>query len=176
MNRTKVLNLLRCPNRLEGGKLCLSVLEKGNNVPRCSKCGKEWEARNGIPIMREQKCRRCGAPLDVEEIKCKECGFRDKHETQQYLSMYYDAHFGSYVLDSSNDAFIPLGVTEAFYQQVAYLCLPYITSESLCLDLGCALGRLSLELAKRSRYVIGLDWSIHYIREALKITPCASFF
>lgn len=168
MNR-EALNLLRCPNRLEGGKLCLSALEKGNNVLRCSKCGKEWETRNEIPIMREQKCKRCRAPLGVEQIKCEECGFRDRHETQQYLNMYHDAHFGSYILDTSIDAFIPLGVTEAFYQQIVNVCIPYITSESCCLDLGCAFGRLSLELAKRSRYVIGLDWSIHYIRSALKI-------
>lgn len=37
------------------------------------------------------------------------------------------------------------------------------------LDVGCAVGRLSLELAKTHEYVIGLDTSIRFIRKAREI-------
>lgn len=167
--KDETINLVRCPNEVEG-KLCLSPLEKIDNELKCSKCGTDYIMVEGIPILRESLCRFCDKPI-VEGIKkCPHCGEPLPYPRPEYLSIYYEAHYGPYLnYTSRDDRFIPRALTEGFYQTISNLCVPYLNENSTALDIGCAFGRLSMELAKKAAFVIGIDYLLPFVSEALKI-------
>ena len=174
MSLKKILDLLRCPNRLENGNMCLSSFEKIGNLLRCPRCNKEYEIKNEIPVVYKRRCpnSKCKAPVETAGKKCRVCGTKIRYEIEELLNIYYDAHFGRYIQydpEKIKDTYVPYALTEGFYQSIAGFCAPYIDSRSLVLDLGCATGRLSLELAKYSQYAIGLDASWQFVTNALKI-------
>ncbi len=79
------------------------------------------------------------------------------YETDDSVAQYCDAHFGP-------DKF---GVKN-FPQQLAQICLTALGDKPKrrALDLGCAIGRGSFELAKHFDFVSGIDFSARFIRIA----------
>lgn len=78
-----------------------------------------------------------------------------------YLNMHsrgskVDKHFARIVKRDFGD----------FYRNVAKLILRRFSSKRLCLDLGCAIGTITKELAKKHNFVFGVDQSFSFIREA----------
>ncbi len=79
------------------------------------------------------------------------------YETDDSVAQYCDAHFGP-------DKF---GVAN-FPAQVVRICLGAVAErpKQRALDLGCAVGRASFELAKHFDFVTGIDFSARFIRIA----------
>lgn len=81
----------------------------------------------------------------------------DVYETDALVSQYCEAHYG-------NEYF---GV-ENFAKKSAAFCLKFMEGRPMkhALDLGCAVGRTTFELAKKFDFVTGLDFSARFIRIA----------
>ncbi len=79
------------------------------------------------------------------------------YETDALVSQYCEAHYG-------NEYF---GV-ENFAKKSAAFCLKFMEGRPMkhALDLGCAVGRTTFELAKKFDFVTGLDFSARFIRIA----------
>lgn len=82
------------------------------------------------------------------------------YETDAAVSQYCDAHFGESHFDVPN-----------FPQACADICRKVSEGRSRkkALDLGCAVGRATFELAKTFDSVTGIDFSARFIRVALQL-------
>ncbi len=82
------------------------------------------------------------------------------YESDIYVARYCEAHYGADYFGVPN-----------FAARCAALALKYVDSESRrrALDLGCAVGRASFELAKHFEQVTGIDFSARFIRVALQL-------
>jgi 5-histidylcysteine sulfoxide synthase/putative 4-mercaptohistidine N1-methyltranferase len=82
------------------------------------------------------------------------------YETDSAVSQYCEAHYGK----------IYFGVPN-FPAQCAAACFQYTQGRPRlrALDLGCAVGRASFELAKEFEHVTGIDFSARFIRIALQL-------
>jgi 5-histidylcysteine sulfoxide synthase/putative 4-mercaptohistidine N1-methyltranferase len=85
---------------------------------------------------------------------------RAMYETDALVSQYCEAHYGP----------IYFGV-ENFPARMARLCLSAMGTrpKKRALDLGCAVGRATFELAREFEFVNGLDFSARFIRIAFQI-------
>jgi len=82
------------------------------------------------------------------------------YETDQQLSQYCEFHFGREYLDVPN-----------FARACVDLCLKHSEGRprNKALDLGCATGRASFELARAYPQVHGIDYTARFIRLALEM-------
>ncbi len=82
------------------------------------------------------------------------------YESDQAVSQYCEAHYGK---DYHGVANFPL--------QCARLCMAYLEGrpKRRALDLGCAVGRATFELARAFDFVNGLDFSARFIRIAFQM-------
>jgi 5-histidylcysteine sulfoxide synthase/putative 4-mercaptohistidine N1-methyltranferase len=82
------------------------------------------------------------------------------YETDASISQYIDFHFGENPHSVSN-----------FAQKCAEICIELMQDKTTerALDLGCAVGRSSFELARVFDYVDGLDFSTRFIQVAAKL-------
>jgi 5-histidylcysteine sulfoxide synthase/putative 4-mercaptohistidine N1-methyltranferase len=82
------------------------------------------------------------------------------YETDSAVSQYCEAHYGKTYFDVPN-----------FPARCAAACFHYAQGRPRlkALDLGCAVGRASLELAKEFDRVTGIDFSARFIRAALQL-------
>jgi 5-histidylcysteine sulfoxide synthase/putative 4-mercaptohistidine N1-methyltranferase len=82
------------------------------------------------------------------------------YETDSAVSQYCEAHYGKTYFD------VP-----SFPAQCAAACFQYTRGRPRfkALDLGCAVGRASFELAKEFDLVTGIDFSARFIRVALQL-------
>lgn len=81
----------------------------------------------------------------------------DVYETDALVSQYCEAHYGKSYFGVEN-----------FSKKSAEICLQYMKGRPLkrALDLGCAVGRTTFELARKFDFVTGLDFSARFIRIA----------
>jgi len=91
-----------------------------------------------------------------------------RYETDTLLNQYMLFHFGSAAeqRDESICATVGHPDTAPFMSTVAELVADFARDHRAVLDLGCAVGRASFELARRFEKVIGLDYSEAFIRAA----------
>src|SRR5210317_80215 len=84
-------------------------------------------------------------------------GTEAMYETDDSVAQYCDAHFGP----------VKFGVPN-FSAQLVKICLEVMADrpKNRALDLGCAVGRCSFELAKHFNFVTGIDFSARFIRIA----------
>jgi len=88
----------------------------------------------------------------------------DLYEQDAVLGVYSDFHFGKEHFGTPN-----------FPAAVANFALKWFTDDSsprsagCALDLGCAVGRTSFELARVFNRVVGLDFSARFIRSAVAL-------
>ena len=82
------------------------------------------------------------------------------YETDTAVSQYCEAHYGQGHFDVPN-----------FPSRVAAACFQFTQGRARrkALDLGCAVGRASFELAKAFEQVTGIDFSARFIRVALQL-------
>ncbi|HEY5672904.1 MAG TPA: 5-histidylcysteine sulfoxide synthase [Malonomonas sp.] len=82
------------------------------------------------------------------------------YETDDLVAQYCDAHFGPDKFGVGN-----------FPQRLVQLCLAALGGrpKQRALDLGCAVGRASFELAKHFDFVSGVDFSARFIRIAYQL-------
>ncbi|MBE0637870.1 MAG: 5-histidylcysteine sulfoxide synthase [Bacteroidales bacterium] len=81
----------------------------------------------------------------------------DVYETDALVSQYCEAHYGKSYFGVEN-----------FSKKSAEICLKYMEGRPMkrALDLGCAVGRTTFELARKFDFVTGLDFSARFIRIA----------
>lgn len=82
------------------------------------------------------------------------------YETDASVAQYCDAHFGPEKFGVKN-----------FPAQLVEICLAAMGTRPMrrALDLGCAVGRASFELAKQFDFVSGIDFSARFIRIAYQL-------
>lgn len=81
----------------------------------------------------------------------------DVYETDSLVSQYCEFHFGKTYFGVDN-----------FPEKSAHICLKYMQGRQMkkALDLGCAVGRTTFELARKFDFVTGLDFSARFIKIA----------
>ncbi len=82
------------------------------------------------------------------------------YETDLAVSQYCEAHYGPGYFDVAN-----------FPARCAGICLQYMLHRPRrrALDLGCAVGRATFELAQEFEWVTGLDFSARFVRMAVQL-------
>jgi len=84
----------------------------------------------------------------------------DVYETDSLVSQYLEFHYGSQYLGVDN-----------FPKKCAEICIEVCKKNSIpmnkALDLGCAVGRSTFELAKEFKEAVGMDLSSKFIKNAL---------
>ncbi len=82
------------------------------------------------------------------------------YETDAAVSQYCEFHYGQTYFEVAN-----------FAQQCAAACCRYTQGRARrsALDLGCAVGRATFELAREFEHVTGIDFSARFIRVALQL-------
>lgn len=82
------------------------------------------------------------------------------YETDEQISMYLEFHYGDEYFGVAN---YPKACIETLMQKLNYPSLERV------LDLGCAVGRSSFELARYAKHVDAVDFSARFIRNALNL-------
>jgi SAM-dependent methyltransferase len=110
----------------------------------CPTCGGRYPIADGVAVLLPQETR---AVLDDQ----------GGYNTPGMLSAYLWSHFGDLLGE-------PMA-TEAY----RLWSTGFSTSDGDALDVGCAVGRLSFELAKTHQHVIGVDTSLAFVRKAREV-------
>lgn len=111
---------------------------------RCPDCDRRYPIRGGIAVILPEKTRA---------IMSSEVGYNSPPMVSSYLWSHFCDLFGD---PQATDA----------YQVWSAALRP---SQGLALDVGCAVGRLSFELARTHARVIGVDTSYAFVRQARQI-------
>lgn len=86
------------------------------------------------------------------------------YETDAMVSQYLDFQYGPRYFGVDNYA-----------ESLVKMALNYTTSHAEALDIGCATGRASFELARHFERVTGMDYSARFIDVALQLTSGEDF-
>ena len=141
---------LICPQCLDAEvPLTLTVYDAGaddiiDGMMTCPECGGEYPIHQGIAVLLPEKTRDI-----INDTK--------GYNAPGMLSAYLWSHF----CDLLNDP----RATDAYRVWSS----GFNATDGDALDVGCAVGRLSFEMAATHRHVIGLDTSMAFIRQARKI-------
>jgi SAM-dependent methyltransferase len=111
---------------------------------RCPDCYRRYPIRAGIAILLPENTRSV-----LESAR--------GYNSPAMVSAYMWSHFGDLVGDSQ--------ATDAYRQWSSLIP----AQRGPALDVGCAVGRFTFELAKTHRHVIGVDTSIAFIHQARQI-------
>ncbi len=86
------------------------------------------------------------------------------YETDSMVSQYLDFQYGPQYFGVDNYA-----------EALVKLALPHCKHHGEALDIGCATGRASFELARHFAHVTGMDYSARFIDVALQLTTGEDF-
>ncbi|WP_312240140.1 5-histidylcysteine sulfoxide synthase [Pantoea sp.] len=86
------------------------------------------------------------------------------YETDSMVSQYLDFQYGPRYFGVANYA-----------EALVELALPFCERRENALDIGCATGRASFELARHFEKVVGMDYSARFIDVALQLTSGEDF-
>ncbi len=87
------------------------------------------------------------------------------YETERLLAEYLLFHYGS-AEEILPWSFGPVGALDFSVRVVDCLDLSVLPLDGRALDLGCAVGRSSFELARHFREVVGIDFSANFVQAA----------
>lgn len=164
-----ILPYLICP---EQTAICSNYLCNESETLRCG-CGKTYKKIEGIPALRQ---------IDSQD-GCYEEQLppNNRYYIETFVGMFFLRQYGRLVCVNetprikfdermfSRIAEIYDG-SEVFYQTLLSMAMPHLKSETLALDIGCGLGRLTGELAKKGvKAAIGVDYSPLMIKGATKV-------
>jgi SAM-dependent methyltransferase len=148
--KTHLIDLLICPACLpaEEELRCQFTQEQGEDVVtgalRCGRCGAKYPIREGIAhLLPRPKIGSAARP--------------SKYEGADRLSSYLWSHFAD--LFSDRDA------SQAYAEWAGMV--PGV--HGFALDTGCAVGRFTFELSRKSDFVVGIDNSESFIRAARRL-------
>ncbi|KPA11828.1 SAM-dependent methyltransferase [Candidatus Magnetomorum sp. HK-1] len=146
--KKRTADLLICPNCLPK-EFILTVntkKEKENDIVagflECKNCKYQFQIKKGIALLIPNKY------IDID---------KKEYETDKYLMSYLWAHYA----DLYNDP----EVLDSYKIWSSY----FNENCSSFLDIGCATGRLCFEMSTKCEYIIGLDRSIDFIKQARNI-------
>jgi uncharacterized protein YbaR (Trm112 family) len=165
--RAMAVPLLICPGcrTLRDGRLDLRTLERDGDILSCE-CGRRYPVVDGVPIVLGDPTgylrndtipsssatrRRGGAALLVETVPDEAPYAR----LLEHLSIYLDAQWGDRADPPGAPALGEVRDRLAALEPVRYAC-----------ELGCSVGRILAELAKRADHVLGLDLQFGTLRRA----------
>lgn len=94
----------------------------------------------------------------------KEPHLENPYETDEQVCQYLDFHYGPEYFGVAN-----------FPKALADIALEHCPQGGRALDIGCAVGRASLELARRFEHVDGVDFSARFIDAALQMVAQDSY-
>ncbi|MCB0357048.1 MAG: 5-histidylcysteine sulfoxide synthase [Bdellovibrionales bacterium] len=83
---------------------------------------------------------------------------KNPYESDGLINQYMEFHFGSEYFDTKN-----------FAEVCAQRCLQFARQKEKALDLGCAVGRSTFELAREFNQVDGIDFSARFIQCAVEM-------
>lgn len=138
----------------------------------CTHCMREYPIIDGIPVIVPDVRGHLAAsilhvlwrddlPEVIESLLGDCCGPGSAYDlSRQYLSTYAWGHYHD--LDPNDDPSQPAVV--AALERALDAAEP--APEGLVVDLGCSVGRTSLELAKTGRMVLGLDINLSMLKLA----------
>ncbi len=145
-----LLDLLVCPNCLPEeipfGKPTIKQEEEGDIIFGeliCPKCSNRYPIKNGIAII-------CPDPSQVPLPS-------NKYENPKVVSSYLWSHYGDLIGDEEH--------VDSYVKWASLMDV----QPGICLDIGCAVGRFSLEMAQKVNFVIGIDLSFAFIKTAREI-------
>ena len=90
------------------------------------------------------------------------------YETSQYIDEYLSLHFAESSDLMPHEGIILGSAAESWPKRCAELCFKYCQS-GRALDLGCAVGSASFELARKFKEVIGIDFSCGFVETCQKL-------
>ena len=141
--------LLVCPACLPGqAPLSLNIQEaQGDDVIHgelhCGNCDLRYPIRMGVAVL-------------LTEPPPPQSG-TSGYNSKGMLSAYLWSHFGDLLQDP--------GATDAYRKWASLVRM----SDGLALDIGCSVGRLSFEMSRFHRRVVGVDTSYSFIENARKL-------
>jgi len=148
--KKNLVELLICPACLpEESGLIGNILEKdGEDIftgsLRCPRCDALYPIEEGIAVLLP------GSPLDHHEPS-------SKYERPSVVSTYLWSHFGDILGDED---------AGTAYREWAELLRE---GTGISLDAGCAVGRFTLELSRKSDFALGMDNSRSFVRAAREL-------
>lgn len=109
----------------------------------CKKCGAKYRIEDGVAVL----------TTDPNWLPDK----NNKYENQRVVSSYLWSHYGDLLYDQE---WLPA------YPEWANLIEK---SKGVSLDIGCAVGRFTFEMAQKSDFSIGFDLSMSFIKTAREL-------
>ena len=145
-----LLDMLICPDCLpEENRLDVKIIQEQsediiNGHLICHKCGKLYPIRNGTAFLK---------PETFQINKHDE----NKYETAPALSSYMWSHYSD-ILEEEN-------ACDAYCKWANFMkSIPGVT-----IDAGCAAGRFTFEMSKKSDFAVGIDSSYSFVQSAREL-------
>jgi len=145
-----LVHLLICPFCLpvEAELKCLISEKEGEDILSgslyCSQCNNSYPIQEGVAIL---------LPMPSET----DSRAPSKYENPELLSSYLWAHYA--------DIFEDMDATAAYEQWAGQLR----NDSGISLDAGCAVGRFTFEMSKKSAFAVGIDNSHAFIKTARQL-------
>ena len=147
--REMLVPRLRCP---AGSPVCGSGLIMDGDTLACE-CGKSYHIHAGVLDL------RLTGGWDIEGHTSVE---GDRYLSSSFLNSFYRRQYGCLIETSptvqrKTPGRIPefRGGAEAYYQTMIGMVVPHIRKDAFVVDIGCALGRLTGEMARAGARDVG---------------------
>lgn len=144
-----------------------STFEAG--VLHCLRCERNFCVEDGVGFF-------SGLPHSAGR---KDDFGRGRYNSEAYARAYIQTHFRDVIADDEAarthldlhdiTGFYSCSANNMYYRSMAEMLFTKLPPSATVLDLGCSVGRLSHELARRARVVVGADSSETHIRVAKAI-------
>lgn len=149
-----LLQHLRCP---AGLPTCSTSMQLQENMLACQ-CGKSFQAHSGVLDLRMTGEWNPQGHINVDGDRYLSSSFVDSFYRRQYGCLVETNH----MVPRKTPGRIPefRGGAETYYQTMIGMVAPHVQKDAIVVDVGCALGRLTGEMAKAgARVALGMDFS-----------------
>jgi len=152
--RAALLPYLKCP---AGSSACSVAMEMRENVLVCQ-CGGFYRAHHGVLDLRLAGDWNLAGHQSVDG---------DRYLSNTFVNSFYRRQYGCLIETPAMAPRKPLGRipefrggAESYYQTMIGMVVPHVRQDAFVVDVGCALGRLTGEMARAgARIALGLDFS-----------------
>ncbi|HBN26207.1 MAG TPA: SAM-dependent methyltransferase [Desulfobacteraceae bacterium] len=118
----------------------------------CEKCARKYPVSNGIAVL-------------LPDTTAETSSSQDRYEEERVVSSYLWAHY--------SDLFHDHDANNAYSAWSSH----FSKTDGIALDTGCAVGRFTFELGKKSNFAVGIDRSYTFVKLARKLAKkgCLDF-